>query len=77
MVDADNPSGGTHGVITFENLSGDWGKGHYVIGGRTSYGSVNSAQFSPTMAVSRAMAGSSGLPRIVRGKVVLRRGKVR
>lgn len=45
MVDADNPSGGKHGVITFENLSGDWGKGNYVIGGRTSYGSVSSAQF--------------------------------
>lgn len=45
MVDADNPSGGAHGVITFENLSGDWGKGNYVIGGRTSYGSVSSAQF--------------------------------
>ncbi|HAD6533646.1 TPA_asm: endorhamnosidase [Salmonella enterica subsp. enterica serovar Typhimurium str. SL1344] len=45
MVDADNPSGGVHGVITFENLSGDWGKGNYVIGGRTSYGSVSSAQF--------------------------------
>lgn len=45
MVDADNPSGGKDGVITFENLSGDWGKGNYVIGGRTSYGSVSSAQF--------------------------------
>lgn len=45
MVDADNPSGGKGGVITFENLSGDWGKGNYVIGGRTSYGSVSSAQF--------------------------------
>ncbi|HBX1184339.1 TPA: endorhamnosidase [Salmonella enterica] len=45
MVDADNPSGGKYGVITFENLSGDWGKGNYVIGGRTSYGSVSSAQF--------------------------------
>ncbi len=68
MVDADNPSGGKDGVITFENLSGDWGKGNYVIGGRTSYGSVSSAQFYATMAVSRAMAGSSGSPRIVRGK---------
>ncbi|MFT8090534.1 tail spike protein [Salmonella enterica subsp. enterica serovar Enteritidis] len=45
MVDADNPSGGKDGVITFENLSGDWGKGNYVIGGRASYGSVSSAQF--------------------------------
>ncbi|UCR75488.1 tail spike protein [Salmonella phage SGPC] len=45
MVDVDNPSGGKDGVITFENLSGDWGKGNYVIGGRTSYGSVSSAQF--------------------------------
>ncbi|YP_008239742.1 tail spike protein [Salmonella phage Jersey] len=45
MVDADNPSGGKDGVITFENLSGDWGKGNYVIGGRTSYGSVSSVQF--------------------------------
>ncbi|APM00257.1 tailspike protein [Salmonella phage STP03] len=45
MVDADNPSGGKDGVITFENLSGDWGKGNYVIGGRTSYGSVSSTQF--------------------------------
>lgn len=45
MVDANNPSGGKDGIITFENLSGDWGKGNYVIGGRTSYGSVSSAQF--------------------------------
>ncbi|HAF3165536.1 TPA: endorhamnosidase [Salmonella enterica] len=45
MVDADNPSGGKDGVITFENLNGDWGKGNYVIGGRTCYGSVSSAQF--------------------------------
>lgn len=45
MIDADNPSGGKDGVITFENLSGDWGKGNYVIGGLTSYGSVSSAQF--------------------------------
>lgn len=45
MIDADNPIGGKDGVITFENLSGDWGKGNYVIGGRTSYGSVSSAQF--------------------------------
>ncbi|ECU4628653.1 endorhamnosidase, partial [Salmonella enterica subsp. enterica serovar Dublin] len=45
MVDANNPSGGKDGIITFENLNGDWGKGNYVIGGRTSYGSVSSAQF--------------------------------
>ncbi|HBI0435962.1 TPA: hypothetical protein KYJ64_004837, partial [Salmonella enterica subsp. enterica serovar Dublin] len=45
MVDANNPSGGKDGIITFENLNGDWGKGNYVIGGRTCYGSVSSAQF--------------------------------
>lgn len=33
MVDVNNLSGGKDGIIIFENFSGDWGKGNYVIGG--------------------------------------------
>ncbi len=76
MVDANNPSGGKDGIITFENLSGDWGKGNYVIGGRTSYGSVSSAQFYVIMVALNVMVELLGLLHIALGRVVLKLGKV-
>ncbi|MGQ2398691.1 tail spike protein [Salmonella enterica] len=45
MIEPDSIFGGSDGIITFENLSGNKGIGNYCIGGRTNYGSVSSVQF--------------------------------
>ncbi|EJY0922964.1 tail spike protein [Salmonella enterica] len=45
MIEPNSIFGGSDGVITFENLSGNKGIGNYCIGGRTNYGSVSSVQF--------------------------------
>ncbi|AUG88180.1 tail spike protein [Salmonella phage Mutine] len=45
VIDSDSIIGGKDGIITFENLSGDWGLGNYVIGGRVHYGSGSGVQF--------------------------------
>ncbi|WCZ56766.1 tailspike [Salmonella phage Kenya-K30] len=45
VLDADSIIGGKDGIITFENLGGDWGVGNYAIGGRVHYGSGSGVQF--------------------------------
>ncbi|WP_302184718.1 tail spike protein, partial [Salmonella enterica] len=45
VIDSDTIIGGKEGIITFENLSGEWGIGNYAIGGRVHYGSGSGVQF--------------------------------
>lgn len=45
VIDSDTIIGGKSGIITFENLGGEWGIGNYAIGGRVHYGSVSGVQF--------------------------------
>lgn len=45
VIDSDTIVGGKEGIITFENLSGEWGIGNYAIGGRVHYGSGSGVQF--------------------------------